>query len=291
MNRPAALLLAARPRTLPAAAAPVVVGCAIAYAAGTLHPLRASVTLLFALLIQVGTNYVNDVLDFERGTDNETRVGPLRATQSGLLSPRAVKLAAASAFALAAAVGLYLAAVAGWQLVVIGVASIVAGIAYTGGPSPLAYNGLGDIFVMAFFGFVAVCGTVFVQLGHVPALAWAAAVPVGALATAILVVNNVRDIETDRAAGRRTVPVRFGRGVGIAEYVLLLGVAFVVPVVLVAAGLAGPFALLPLVTAPLGVRLARTLARTTGPPLNRTLASTAQLLLLYSVLLSAGVML
>ncbi len=288
MNRARALLLAARPRTLPAAAAPVVVGVAIAYAAGTLHPLRAAVTLLFSLLIQVGTNYVNDVLDFERGTDNDARVGPLRATQAGLLSPRAVKLAAAAAFALAAAVGLYLAAVAGWPLVAVGVASILAGIAYTGGPSPLAYNGLGDLFVMLFFGFVAVCGTVFVQLGHVPALAWAAAMPIGALTTAILVVNNVRDVETDRAAGRRTIPVRFGRRAGVAEYALLLAVAFLAPPALLAAGLAGPYVLLPLLAAPLGVRHAVVLSRTAGPALNRTLAGTAQLLLLYAVLLSAG---
>jgi 1,4-dihydroxy-2-naphthoate octaprenyltransferase len=284
-----ALVHAARPRTLPAAVAPVLVGWAIAWAAGSLRPLPAAATLLFAILIQVATNYANDVLDFERGTDTAARVGPLRVTQAGLVSPGAMKLATAAAFGLAALDGLYLAAVAGWGLLVIGVVSIAAGLAYTGGPSPLAYNGLADLFVMAFFGFVAVCGTVYVQLGQVPPLAFAAALPIGALATAILVVNNVRDVETDAAAGRRTLPVRFGRRFGVVEYAALLALAFASPPAIAAAGLAGPWVLLPLVLVPLAFPLLRSVARERGPALNATLAGTGRLLLLFAVLLAAGI--
>lgn len=288
VTRPRALLLAARPRTLPAAVAPVLVGCAVAYAAGGLRPLPALAALLVALLIQVGTNYANDVLDFERGTDTAARVGPLRVTQAGLLSPRAVKLAAATAFGLAALAGIYLAAVAGWALLIVGAVSILAALAYTGGPSPLAYNGLADPFVMAFFGFVAVCGTVYVQLGRVPPLAFAAALPIGALATAILVVNNVRDVETDAAAGRRTLPVRFGRRFGVVEYAALLALAFASLPAIVAAGLAGPWVLLPLVLVPLAFPLLRSVERERGPALNATLAGTGRLLLLFAALLAAG---
>ena len=289
VTRARALLLAARPRTLPAALAPVLVGWAIAFAEGSLRALPALATLLVALLIQVGTNYANDVLDFERGADTAARVGPLRVTQAGLLSPRAVKLAAATAFGLAAVAGIYLAAVAGWALLIVGAVSIVAALAYTGGPSPLAYNGLADPFVMIFFGFVAVCGTVYVQLGQLPALAFAASLPIGALATAILVVNNVRDAATDAVAGRRTLPVRFGRRFGVLEYTGLLVLAFATLPVIVASGLAGPWGLAPLVLAPLAFRLARSLVRDEGPALNATLAGTGRLLLLFAILFAAGI--
>ena len=289
MNRARLLVLGARPRTLPAAAAPVVVGCAVAFAERGLRVVPAFATLAFALLIQIGTNYVNDVLDFERGTDTPARVGPVRVTQAGLLAPRAVKLAAAAAFGLAALAGAWLASVAGWPLVVIGVVSILCGIAYTGGPWPLAYNGLGDLFVMVFFGFVAVCGTVFIQLGRVTPLAWAASVPVGALATAILVVNNVRDAATDRVAGRRTLPVVFGRRAGVVEYALLVGLAFAAPPAIVLGRLAGPWVLLPFVLAPVALRLASQVATEAGTALNATLAATAKLLLLFAILLAVGI--
>jgi 1,4-dihydroxy-2-naphthoate octaprenyltransferase len=283
-----AWLLASRPRTLPAAAAPVVVGSAVAFGDGGFRAGPASAALLGALLIQVGTNLVNDVADFERGTDTAERVGPLRVTQAGLLAPRAVKWGAAAAFGLATLCGVYLAAVAGWPVVAIGLVSIFAGIAYTAGPYPLAHHGLGDLFVLLFFGFVAVCGTVFVQLGRVPPLAWGAALPVGALATAILVVNNVRDVETDRAAGRRTLPVVLGRSAGVFEYIALLAVAQVAPFVLVAFG-APLGALLPAGTLPSAVRLAKRVATGRGPALNAALAGTAQLLLLYALLFAAGI--
>lgn len=288
MNRLTPYLLAARPRTLPAAAAPVVVGSAVAFDLGGFAAGPALAALCGALLLQVGTNFVNDVADFERGTDTAARVGPLRVTQAGLLPPRAVRAGAALAFAAATVCGVYLAWTAGWPVIAIGLCSIAAGIAYTAGPSPLAYNGLGDLFVLAFFGFVAVCGTVFVQVGRVPPLAWGAALPVGALATAILVVNNVRDAATDRIAGRRTLPVVFGRTAGIAEYVLLLATAQVAPFALVAAGLAPVSTLAPVLTLPLAVRRVRELCTLEGAALNRTLAGTAQLLLLYALLFAAG---
>jgi 1,4-dihydroxy-2-naphthoate octaprenyltransferase len=192
------------------------------------------------------------------------------------------------AIALAFAAGVYLTAVAGWPIVVIGLCSIAAGVAYTGGPYPLGYHGLGDLFVMIFFGFVAVCGTVFVQTGAVPPLAWLAAVPVGSIATAVLVVNNVRDRETDVKAGKRTLAVRLGRRAGVAEYAALLALAYAAPLVTVLALGRSPWALLPLVTLPLGLRLLRTLATTEGRPLNACLAGTAKLLLFHGALFAAG---
>lgn len=286
-----ALIQASRPRTLPASVAPVIVGSATAYAENGFRLGPALAALVGAVMLQVGANLTNDVLDFERGADTAERLGPLRVTQAGWLSPAQVKLAAAAAFAMAAAAGIYLASTAGWPVIAIGVASVLAAIAYTGGPFPLAHNGLGDPFVMLFFGFVAVCGTAFVQLGRAPALAWALSAPVGALITAILVVNNVRDIPTDRKAGRTTLPVVLGRRAGVIEYAALLALAQVAPIVLFLSGAAGAWALLPLLTAPWAAHLARTLARTEGPALNRTLARTAQLLLVYCALLAAGLVL
>ena len=194
---------AARLRTLPAAVVPVVVGTACAAATGRVAWGAALAALGGALAIQIGTNFANDVFDAERGADGPDRIGPVRAVSAGLISAGAMNRAMIAAFAVATLLGIYLASVAGWPVVAIGVASILSGIAYTGGPWPLGYHGLGDLFVMVFFGFVAVCGTTYVQLGAVPCLAIAAALPVGALATAILVVNNVRDRATDARAGAR----------------------------------------------------------------------------------------
>jgi 1,4-dihydroxy-2-naphthoate octaprenyltransferase len=204
-------IAAARLRTLPAAVVPVLVGTAVAYATHAIAWGPALAALGGALAIQIGTNFANDVFDAERGADGPDRIGPLRAVSAGLISAAAMKRAMIAAFVVASAFGLYLTATVGWPIVAIGVASIIAGIAYTGGPYPLGYHGLGDIFVLAFFGFVAVCGTAFVQLGNVPALAVWAALPVGALATAIIVVNNLRDRPTDARAGKRTLAVRLGR--------------------------------------------------------------------------------
>jgi 1,4-dihydroxy-2-naphthoate octaprenyltransferase len=281
-------ILAARPATLTAAVVPVAVGTACAHAVGALRWGPALAALFGAIWIQIGTNFANDVFDAEKGADREDRLGPTRAVATGLVGATEMRVAMGVAFGLATAAGLYLTWVAGWPVVAIGVASVLSGIAYTGGPYPLGYHGLGDLFVMIFFGFVAVCGTAYVQVGAVPALAWWAAVPVGALATAILVVNNLRDRETDARAGKRTLAVRLGRRGAIAEYGLLIAAAYAVPLGVFATGLASAWALLPLATLPFGLLLVRRVARLIGRPLNRTLAATAQLLLVHGLLWAAG---
>lgn len=288
-SRLATWVLACRPATLTAAVVPVLVGTAAAVGAGAgrVRVGAALAALLGAVFIQVGTNLANDVFDYEKGADTADRLGPLRVTQAGLLTPRAVRAGMIVAFALATLAGMYLTAVAGWPVVVIGVASIASGVAYTGGPWPLGYNGLGDVFVFVFFGLVAVCGTAYVELGVVPVRALAASVPIGAIATAVLVVNNVRDHVGDRAAGKRTLVVRHGRQVGVGEYMGLWALAYAVPVAMVLTG-TSPWVLLPLLTVPLAVRLARTVATVEGRALNACLAGTAKLLLVYGVLFSVG---
>lgn len=282
-----AWILACRPATLTAALSPVLVGTAVAYVLGGMKLGPALSALAGAMLIQIATNFANDVFDHEKGADTHERLGPTRAVQAGLLTPRQVRIGLLVTIALALPFGVHLALVGGWPIVVIGVASILSGIAYTGGPYPLGYHGLGDVFVFVFFGLVAVCGTAFVQLGHVPPLAWAAAVPVGALATAVLVVNNVRDRDTDVVAGKRTLAVRFGRRAAVIEYAMLLAAAYAVAIAL-AVHDGRRFALLVLATFPRAMRLLRTLATTDGRPLNACLAGTAQLLLAYSLLFSLG---
>jgi 1,4-dihydroxy-2-naphthoate octaprenyltransferase len=283
--------MAIRPATLPAAVTPVVVGTAAANAVGGFRPGPALAALAGALLLQIGANLSNDLFDFERGADTEERLGPTRVVQSGLLSANAVRRATALTFVLALLVGLYLVWVAGWIITAIGLLSIAAALAYTGGPYPLGYNGLGDVAVFIFFGLVAVCGTTFVQAGHVPALSWIAAIPVGSLITALLVVNNVRDIETDAAVGKRTLAVRLGRGAAVAEYAVLLLVAYAVPPGLVLTGRMDAWVLLPLTTAPLGLALYRHVARDRGRALNATLGRTARLGVLFGALFAAGIVL
>ena len=283
-------VMACRPATLTAAIVPVMVGAAVAYRTAGASGVRVGAllaALLGAMFIQIGTNLANDVFDAEKGADTAERLGPTRVTQAGLLTAREVRAGMVVAFGLATLAGVYLVASAGWPIVAIGVASIASGIAYTGGPYPLGYNGLGDVFVFVFFGLVAVCGTAFVGLGSIPTLAWAAAVPVGALATAVLVVNNVRDRATDVVAGKRTLVVRLGRRFGTLEYAALWLVAWAVPLAL-AAAFSKPAMLLPLATAPFGARLIRTVATTEGRPLNATLAATAKMLLAYGALLTAS---
>ncbi len=283
-----AWIAAARPRTLPAAVVPVAVGTAAAHAAGAIAWGPALAALAGAHAIQLGTNFANDAFDAERGADGPDRIGPVRAVAAGLISAAAMKRAMIAAFAVAAAFGAYLAAVAGWPIVALGLASIASGIAYTGGPWPLGYHGLGDVFVLGFFGFAAVCGTAYVQLGHVPALAVWTSLPVGALATAILAVNNLRDRATDARAGKRTLAVRLGRRATLVEYAALLAVAHAVPLGLAAAR-GEAWLALPLVTAPLAVTRVRELAGAAdGHSYNRCLAATARLLLLHGALLAAG---
>lgn len=284
----AAFLLASRPATLSAAAVPVLVGSACASAAGGFALGPALAALLGACALQVGANFANDVFDYEKGADNEERLGPVRAAQAGLLTPRELRAAMAAAFGIATLAGLYLTWVAGPVIVAIGVASIASAIAYTGGPFPLGYNGLGDLFVMVFFGFVAVSGTAFVQVGSVPPLAVFAAVPVGALATAILVVNNLRDAEGDAKVGKRTLAVRFGVGAVKAEYALLVAAAYAVPLGLFLFGVAGPAVLLPWLSAPLVPALVRSVRCDGGRALNATLVGTARLLFVHGALFAAG---
>ncbi|HKE18783.1 MAG TPA: 1,4-dihydroxy-2-naphthoate polyprenyltransferase [Kofleriaceae bacterium] len=285
-SSPRAWLLAARPQTLPAAIAPVAVGTACAYAAGGLRAGPAAAAALGALLLQIAANFANDVFDFEKGADREGRLGPTRAVQAGLLSPSQMRRGLVVALAAALAVGVYLAAVAGWPVVALGLTAIAAAVAYTGGPFPLGYHGLGDLLVLVFFGFVAVCGTAFVQLGGLPGLAIAAAVPVGALATAILVVNNLRDRAGDAAAGKRTLAVRLGARGARLEYAGLLAAAYAAPIALAIAR-GAPLLAAPLVTLPWGVRLGRAIWRRDGAALNPCLPATARLLLAHSLMWAA----
>lgn len=286
-----AWVLAARPATLPVSVAPVLVGAAATMS--TRSPVAAGpvlAALLGALLIQIGTNFANDVFDFEKGADTSARLGPVRATQAGLLSPSAVRAGMVASFALAALVGVYLALVGGFPIVAIGIASIVSGVAYTGGPFPLGYNGLGDVFVFVFFGPVAVCATSYLAGGAVPLASAGASVAVGALSTAVLVVNNVRDEPTDRAARKRTLVVRFGRAFGIFEYHALTLIAYAA-IAFVAYEVRSSWPLLALGTAPLAVRLARGLRARRGAALNPLLGGTARLLLFASALLAVGLVL
>lgn len=282
---------ATRPRTLPAAVAPVLVGTALAAHGGRMDLGAAGLCLLFALLIQIGTNFANDYYDFIQGADTAARVGPRRAVAAGLVRPEVMKSAMIAVFAVAFAAGMGLIAWGGPWLIVIGVASIMCGVAYTGGPWPLGYNGLGDVFVFLFFGLVAVGATYFVQAGRVTVDALLAAVPVGLLAANILVVNNYRDVETDTVAGKRTLVVRFGRGAARAQFIGSLAVALAMPLVFWARGFS-PWVLLPLLLAPVAWRQERRLRESKTPgELIALLGDTGKLLAAYAVLLSVGVVL
>lgn len=289
-SRARAWVMAARPPTLPAAVVPVLVGTA-AVAHLAFRPLPFLAALLASVLIQVGTNFANDYFDFHKGADTAERLGPVRVTQSGLIAPGTVRNAMVLVFGLAALVGLYLVLVGGWPILLIGLLSIAAGVLYTGGPFPLAYNGLGDLFVFIFFGLVAVCGTAFLHVGGVPAVAWWAALPVALIVTAIIVVNNLRDIDTDRQARKHTLAVLLGRRATRAEYLALLAGAYLLLPAGVLLGYAGAWALLPLLTLPLAVPLVRTVFSVQGRPLNRALAGTGRLHMIFGVLLALGLLL
>jgi 1,4-dihydroxy-2-naphthoate octaprenyltransferase len=283
-------LVAARPRTLPAAVAPVLVGTALAGSEGVFRALPFVAALVGSVFIQLGTNLSNDYSDARRGADTEDRLGPVRVTAGGLMPPRRVLVGTYVAFGIAVAAGLYLAAVAGWELLVVGGASILAGVLYTGGPRPYGYEGLGELFVFLFFGIVAVAGSYFAQTEELRWEALALAVPVGLLAAAILVVNNVRDIDTDRRAGKRTLAVKLGRERTRKLFMVMIAVAFLVPPVLVPS--LSPWVLLAWAALPLAPPLVRTVStRTDGPALNQALAGTGRLLALYSLLLALGVLL
>jgi len=284
--------MAARPRTLPAAVAPVLVGTALAQTRGSIDLIAFAAAMLGALFIQVGTNLSNDYSDARRGADTEDRLGPVRVTAGGLVPPRQVLVATYLSFAAAVVCGIYLIAVAGPVLLLIGAASILAGILYTGGPRPYGYEGLGEIFVFLFFGVVAVTGSYYVQRQDLPWEALVLAVPVGLLASAILVVNNVRDLDTDRRAGKRTLAVRLGREHTRTLYAAMLLAAYLTVGLPWLLGSLTAWLLLPWLTAPLAAQLQRTVrTHADGPTLNAALAGTGQLEFFFCVLLAIGLLL
>jgi 1,4-dihydroxy-2-naphthoate octaprenyltransferase len=284
-------VMAARLRTLPAAIAPVLVGTSIAVQRGVFRPGAFAAALLGALFIQIGTNLANDYSDARRGADADDRVGPVRVTAGGLVPPRQVLIATYVTFGLAVVCGLYLVAVSGVELLFVGIASIAAGVLYTGGPKPYGYEGLGELFVFVFFGIVAVTGSAFAQLEQWPWEAFVLAVPIGLLASAILVVNNVRDMDSDRRAGKRTLAVRLGRDRARTIYALMVYAAYLVAPLPWLLGSLSPWLLLPWLTLPLAVRLVRTVRNhADGPTLNEALAQTGMLQLVFGLLLSAGVL-
>jgi 1,4-dihydroxy-2-naphthoate octaprenyltransferase len=295
--------MAARPHTLPAAAAPVIVGTGLAVHEGVFAPLPALAAFLGAALIQIGTNFANDYYDAVKGVDTDDREGFTRVTQSGLIPPKQVKRATYATFALAILVGVYLVSVGGLPILVIGLASVASGLAYAGGPFPLGSNGLGDLFVFVFFGVVAVMGTFYVQAAAILAgafptgvpertvtlAAFVASLPVAAISTNILVVNNVRDLETDREAGKKTLAVLIGYRASRAEFVGLLALAYAVPFWFWLVAGHSPTVFFPLVTLPYAASIARTLLTdSSGEALNPALEQTGKLLAGYSVLFALG---
>jgi 1,4-dihydroxy-2-naphthoate octaprenyltransferase len=303
LSRRQAWVAAARPQTLPAAAAPVIVGVGLAVNDGVVAPVPAVAAFVGAALIQIGTNFANDYYDAIQGADTDDREGFTRVTQSGLIEPGRVKAAMYLTFAAAIVVGGYLVYVGGVPILVIGLLSVISGIAYTGGPYPLGYHGLGDLFVFIFFGVIAVTGTYYVQAaaalaapltttippGTITLEALVASLPIAAISTNILVVNNIRDKAEDETTGKRTLAVRFGYGFSRAEYIGLLGVAYLVPVWLWLATDASMAVLLPLVTLPVAVRVADTVrTETSGTALNPALETTGKLLAGYALLFGAG---
>lgn len=279
------LIAAARPRTLPAAIAPVLVGTA---AAGSFIAWRMGAAIVVALAIQIGVNYANDLYDAAGGVDTEARVGPQRAVASGLVSPGAMRTAMIAAFLVAGAAGLTLAAAVGWELLLVGAAAFAAAIAYSGGPRPYASRGLGEIFVFVFFGLVATIGSAYVQEETITRLAYVSSIPIGLLATAILVVNNLRDIGSDAAAGKMTLAVRIGARRTRLLYEVLVAVAFLATAA--AAAAAGSFLpLLALLAIPFAVTPLLTVIHSDEPPeLIAALGGTARLELIYAVLLAVG---
>ena len=295
MTTPAQWLAGARPRTLPAAVTPVLVGTAVAMWEGGALWNRALLALLVALALQAGVNYANDYSDGIRGTDAE-RVGPVRLVGQGLAKPAAVKRAAFLCFGVAGAAGLALVGLSQlWWLLAVGAAAILAAWTYTGGPRPYGYAGWGEVFVFVFFGLVAVCGTAVVQVGHISALAWLCGTGVGALVCAILVVNNLRDIPGDTVAGKRTLAVRIGDPATRLLYAATLGVGLAVPALLGILGATEPDVwplggLLGLGAAIVAISpLQSVRAGATGPALVPVLVTTGKLVLAYGVLLSAGI--
>lgn len=283
--------LAIRPRTLPAAAAGVTIGCALAWYDGIFQPLPALACLVIALLLQIGSNVANDVFDFERGADTAERLGPVRVTQAGLLTAAQVRRGMIVIFGLAALLGLYLAALRGWTVIWLGAAAMISAVAYTGGPYPLGYHGLGDVFVFLFFGLAAVAGTYFVQAGLVSVAAWWMSLPIGFIVTAILVVNNLRDLEGDRKAGKHTLAVRLGEQGAKVEYVILMAIAYLIMPALVLMNIVPIGGMLTWLSLPIAVQTLRVVFTQTGRPLNAALAGTGQTAFSFSLLFWFGLLL
>jgi 1,4-dihydroxy-2-naphthoate octaprenyltransferase len=283
-------ILASRLKTLPAAISPVIVGVSLAVHDSEFHLFTAFMTLLAAILIQIGANFANDVYDFLKGSDREDRLGPIRATQSGLISPENMKKGMWLVFTLAICVGFYLASIGGWPIVCIGLISIASGIAYTGGPYPLGYHGWGDVFVFIFFGIIAVPGTYYLQTGFVSDYSILFGIPLGALSTAILIVNNLRDADTDVKSGKRTLAVRFGKSFVKMEYIVMMILAFAIPIYILQ--LWDEFSLyIILFLIPISIRHIQSLYSETGESLNLVLVNTAKFLFHFSILLSIGLIL
>ncbi|HEY3476087.1 MAG TPA: 1,4-dihydroxy-2-naphthoate polyprenyltransferase [Anaerolineales bacterium] len=283
-----AWMLAIRPRTLPAAAAGVIMGSALAWRDGFFRLDASLACLLTALLLQIGSNLANDVFDFERGTDTPDRLGPVRVTQAGLLTPSQVKYGMAAVFGLAALLGLYLVWLGGWPILLIGIAAILSAMAYTGGPFPLGYYGLGDLFVFLFFGLAAVAGTYYVQAGSISPAAWWMTIPPGLLITAILVVNNLRDFENDRKAGKRTLAVMLGEQATKIQYLICMIAAYLVMPLAAGLGVIPWLSLLAWLSLPFAIRATRVVFTEQGRPLNAALAATGQTALLFSLLFWIG---
>lgn len=281
-------LLASRPKTLLAAFVPVTVGASLAYHEQQIHYQATLAALICSILIQIGTNFTNDLFDFIKGADNSERIGPTRVLNAGLVSEEQMKLAIWLTFGSAFLIGLYLVYLGGPIILIIGILSIIAGIAYTAGPFPLAYNGLGDVFSFVFFGIVGTVGTYYINTGEFSIEALLASLPVGALVTAILVVNNYRDVDQDQIAGKRTLAVIFGKQFARFEYLLLLTIAYVIPLLLVLNYNLDGWLLLPYLTLPVAVRLIKMLFINSGVQLNKTLELTAKFSALYGLLLSIG---
>lgn len=280
---------AARPKTLPAAVAPVAVGSAVAFGAGKLLLLPALVCLCCAMVLQIAVNFANDYFDYKNNIDSKERLGPVRVTQSGLIPPEEVKSAMIFALILAGLLFLYLVSVGGFVVLLIGIASILAALAYSGGPFPLASHALGELFVFIFFGLAAVCGTYFIQAGELSWMAVIASFPPGMLITAIMVVNNLRDRETDRKAGKNTLAVVLGHNGTVKGYIFLLAVSYLIPLFLFVSDMSIAICL-PLLTLPVGLSLIREVRNEQGSALNETLARTAKLSLLHSLLFAVGLM-
>lgn len=281
-------IMAIRPKTLPAAAAPVIVGAAAALSDGFYSWLPALAALTGALLLQIGANLANDVFDYHKGADRADRLGPVRVTQAGLLTTTQVLTGMWVVFGLAALIGVYLTLIAGWPVLLIGITAILAAIAYTGGPFPLGYYGLGDLFVFIFFGPIAVCGTYYVMAGEVSPVAVWAAVPMGLLTVAILVVNNLRDIDTDLLAGKRTLAVRFGVRAARTEYLFCLLSAYLIPALMYAFNISSYWVLLTWLSIPIALKWARFIYEQSGRALNLALAGTGQLELFFGLLFGLG---